>query len=148
VYSNRIITNLLVVILATVQCASAQEVQPSAARWFDLLTMNGGQPTLSATGEGITSYKITDLYQRGKMQVKLVKPSEAPFKIELPIGYTIFNNLMYSVETDAVFTGPTDISFTLPSAKTKEIFGQLRILYADQGRPGSSEMDRRHDDRR
>jgi len=93
--------------------------------------MNGGQASLSGTGEGITSYKITELYQRGTTRVKPVKASDAPFKIELPIGYTIFNNLMYSVETDAVFTGPTDISFTLPSARTKETFAQLRILYAD-----------------
>lgn len=119
------------ILLSTGGDCSAQEPQPSAARWFELLTMNGGKPSLSATGEGISSYKITELYQRGTMRAKLVQATALPFKIELPIGYSVFNNLIYLIETDAVFTGPTDITFNLPSARTKETFAQLRILYAD-----------------
>jgi hypothetical protein len=92
--------------------------------------MNDSKPNLSTTGEGITSYKIGDLYKRGSTRITLLKAAEARFKIELPIGYSIFNNLIYGVETDAVFTGPTDITFKLPSAHTKETFNQLRVLYA------------------
>ena len=70
------------------------------------------------------------------MSVQLIKPADSRYKIELPIGYTLFNDLMYGVQTNAVFTGTCDIVFKLPSANTKEIFAQLRILtpardYAD-----------------
>ena len=119
---------LPVVVIGRAEVVSAQESQ---APRIELLTMNGSKPNLSATGEGITSYKIGDLYNRGATQIDLVKPADAPFKIELPLGYSIFNNLIYGVETKAVFTGPTDITFKLPSARTKETFNQLRILYAE-----------------
>ena len=92
--------------------------------------MNGGKPNLSPAGEGITSYKITELYQRGTTQVNLTKDLDQRLLSELPIGYTVFNNLIYLVKTDAVFTGPTDITFKLPSVDSKETFARLRILYA------------------
>lgn len=112
------------------QFASGQEGQRDPGPKTELLTMSGSKPSLSPTGEGITSYKIGDLYNRGSTKITLVKTADAPFKIELPIGYTLFNDLIYKVETNAVFTGPTDVTFSLPSARTKEIFAQLRILYA------------------
>jgi hypothetical protein len=112
------------------QIAYAQERQRDPGPQTELLTMNGSKPSLSQTGEGITSYKIGDLYNPGSTKITLVKAADAPFKIELPIGYTAFNDLIYKVETTAVFTGPTDVTFSLPSAGTKETFAQLRILYA------------------
>ncbi|HTG94988.1 MAG TPA: hypothetical protein VL866_20490 [Pyrinomonadaceae bacterium] len=126
---------LIVLTVATIfifrdQIASGQESQESSAPRVELLTMNDSKPNLSATGEGITSYKIGDLYNRGSTRITLLKAAEARFKIELPIGYSVFNNLVYVVETNAVFTGPTDITFKLPSASTKETFNQLRVLYA------------------
>ena len=93
--------------------------------------MNGSKPNLSATGEGIASYKFDQLFNRGKSSVTLVEPAKLPFKIELPVGYTLYNNLVYGIETEAVFTGPTDITFKLPSVRTKETFAQLRILYPE-----------------
>ena len=117
---------LLGVFIGRGEVVSAQESQ---APRIELLTMNGSKPNLSATGEGITSYKIGDLYNRGATQIDLVRQADARFKIELPLGYSIFNNLIYAVDTKAVFTGPTDITFKLPSARTKETFNQLRILY-------------------
>ena len=119
---------LPVVIIGRAEVGSAQESQ---APRVELLTMNGSKPNLSATGEGITSYKIGDLYNRGATQIDLLKQAEAGFKIELPLGYSLFNNLIYGVKTKAVFTGPTDITFKLPSAHTKETFNKLRILYAE-----------------
>ncbi|HEU4507715.1 MAG TPA: hypothetical protein VFR78_05720 [Pyrinomonadaceae bacterium] len=118
--------------------ASGQERQRDPGPRTELLTMNGSKPSLSQTGEGITSYKIGDLYQRGSTKITLVKAADAPFKVELPIGYTLFNDLVYRVETNAVFTGPTDVTFSLPSARTKETFDQLRILYA---RPDYADPD-------
>jgi hypothetical protein len=113
--------------LANGSIALAQESAPGV-RW-ELLTMNGSKPNLSATGEGITSYKFDELFNRGKSSVSLVDPTKLPFKIELPVGYTLYNNLVYGITTDAVFTGPTDITFKLPSVRNKETFAQLRILY-------------------
>ena len=93
--------------------------------------MNGSKPNLSATGEGITSYKFDELFNRGKSTVVLVDPTKLPFKIELPVGYTLYNNLVYGIQTDAVFTGPSDITFKLPSIQSKETFAQLRILHPE-----------------
>ena len=118
------------VVILTGQTSSGQEKRRDPGPRTELLTMSGSTPNLSPTGEGITSYKIGDLYNRGSTRITLVKPADAPFKIELPIGYTLFNDLLYRVETNAVFTGPTDVTFSLPSALTKETFAQLRILYA------------------
>ena len=113
---------------------SAQETSP---QWIELLTMNGERPNLSPIGEGVTSYKITELFQRGTTRVSLLNELDPRLISDLPIGYTVFNNLIYSVKTDAVFVGPADISFKLPSVKTKETFDRLRILYAhhDSGDP-------------
>ena len=124
--------------LANGSIGSAQEPGPGV-RW-ELLTLNGSKPNLSATGEGIASYKFDELFNRGKSSVSLVDPTKLPFKIELPVGYTLYNNLVYGIQTDAVFTGPTDITFKLPSVRNKETFAQLRILYpqfdyADPGVP-------------
>lgn len=91
--------------------------------------MNGSKPNLSATGEGITSYKFDELFNRGKSSVSLLDLTKLGFKIELPVGYKLYNNLVYGVRTDAVFTGPTDITFKLPSVQSKETFAQIRILY-------------------
>ena len=118
------------VLFLSSQIASGQQGQRDPGPKTELLTMNGSKPSLSQAGEGITSYKIGDLYNRGSTKITLVKAADAPFKIELPIGYTVFNDLIYRVETNAVFTGPTDVTFSLPSAATKDIFAQLRILYA------------------
>src|ERR1044072_7521063 len=108
---------------------SAQETRASLA--WELLTMNGSKPNLSATGEGITSYKFDELFNRGKSSVSLVDITKLGFKIELPVGYTLYNNLVYGIKTDAVFVGPTDITFNLPSVGSKETFAQLRILYPE-----------------
>jgi hypothetical protein len=72
---------LLVVFIGRGEIVSAQESQ---APQVELLTMNGSKANLSATGEGITSYKIGDLYSRGATQIDLVKQAGARFKIELP----------------------------------------------------------------
>jgi uncharacterized protein DUF11 len=112
------------------ELCSAQKMDQSSGPWFELLTMNGGKPNLSPAGEGITSYKITELYNRGTTRVNLIKEPDPRLTLELPIGYTVFNHLIYSVMTDAVFTGPTDITFSIPSANTKETFDRLRVLYA------------------
>jgi len=122
---------LLVLPVVSISCDEVVSAQESQAPRVELLTMNGSRPNLSATAEGITSYKIGDLYTRGATQIDVVKQADARFKIELPLGYRIFNNLIYRVETKAVFTGPTDITFKLPSVRTKETFNQLRILYAE-----------------
>ncbi len=106
----------------------AQEAaEPSPPR-IDILTMNGSKPSLSPTGEGISYYKIGDLYERGTTQVK---PIDGRFNIELPTGYTLLSNFAFVIESTAVFTGPCDIEFVVPSALTKESFDKLRILYAE-----------------
>jgi hypothetical protein len=118
-----------VLLLALFDHSSAQEFEKSSGPRTELITMNGGKPNLSATGEGITSFRIEDLYQLGTMKIRLLKRGEVNFKIELPIGYTLYNDLIYVVETNIVFAGNTDVTFSLPSAQTKQTFSQLRILY-------------------
>lgn len=108
----------LVLVLLSAAISFAQE-QGSPPR-TDLLTMNGGKPNLSATDDGITSYKTDEIYERGTTRVRRLKPAEVKFKIELPFGYTLFNDLLFAVETDTVVTGPSDITFHLPSARSKE----------------------------
>jgi uncharacterized repeat protein (TIGR01451 family) len=95
----------------------------------ELLTMSGSKPNLSPAGEGITSIKITDLFQRG---VTVIKPFDGNFAYQLPAGYTLFNKLAYEISSEAVFSGPNDFVFHLPSATTKEVFGKLRILIAER----------------
>jgi hypothetical protein len=118
-----------VLLLSIVAVSSAQEFEKSSGPRTELLTMNGGKPNLSATGEGVTSFKIEDLYQLGTMKVRLLKREEVNFKIELPAGYTPYNDLVYVIETNVLFAGYVDATVNLPSARTKETFDQLRILY-------------------
>jgi hypothetical protein len=122
---------ICVFLVWTATVCIAQEPQKFSGPRTELLTMNGGKPNLSATGEGIASYKSDEIYQRGKMTVRLLKPAEMKFKLELPVGYSLFNDLIYVIETDISFVGPSDITFNLPSARTKETFAQLRILYPE-----------------
>src|SRR5215813_2706398 len=122
-------TAWLFLILAIVSVASAQE-EGQLPQW-ELLTMNGSKPNLSAAGEGVTSYKFVDLYTRGKSSVSLFDPAKLPFKVELPAGYTLYNKLVYAIDTEAMFSGPSDITFKLPSVSSKETFGQLRIMYPE-----------------
>src|SRR6185295_17014096 len=93
----------------------------------ELLTMSGSKPNLTADGVGITSYKTTDLFKRG---ITRVRPFDLNFKIELPTGYSLFNNLAYVVTSEAVFSGPNDLTFRVPAGTTKETFENLRILNA------------------
>ena len=118
-----------VLLLSIVNHSSAQEFEKSSGPRTELLTMNGGKPNLSATGEGVTSYKNDEIYQLGTIKIRLLKPEEVTFKIDLPAGYTLYNDLIYVIETNISFAGWSDIAFSLPSARTKETFAQLRILY-------------------
>jgi uncharacterized repeat protein (TIGR01451 family) len=108
----------------------AQDKQPQRPQvsGVELLTMNGGQPELGPDGEGITSFITSDLFKRGQTHVK---PFNWSFKVELPVGYTLFNKLAYMIDTEAVFSGPNDFTFRIPSAPTSALFEKLRILYAD-----------------
>lgn len=105
----------------------------------DLLKMKGSQPSLATNStagvEGITSYKISDLFKRGPT---VVKPYEVDPKYTLPTGYTLFNKLAYKIESEAVSSGPNDVVFRIPSATTPDTFAKLRILYAD-GDPAEPE---------
>src|SRR5260370_36187321 len=83
----------------------------------ELLTLSGSKPNPSTKGEGITSIKTSDLFKRG---VTHVKPFDGSFKIELPVGYKAVNNLGYMIDTEAVYSGPTDIAFRIRAAATKE----------------------------
>lgn len=112
--------------LCLAQETTADEPEPPAV---ELLTMNGSKPNLSPSGEGITSIKITDLFQRG---VTHAKPFDPNFPIELPVGYTLFNKLVYQIDSEAVVSGPDDFVFRIPSATTKESFDKLRILQAER----------------
>ena len=105
----------------------AGENSPAPPPGIDLLKLNGSKPNLKADGEGLTSYKISDLFQRG---VTTVKPYELKPDAKLPTGYTLFNNLAYVVESDAVFSGENLVAFHIPSATNAESFNQLRILCA------------------
>src|SRR5687768_11794786 len=57
----------------------------------DLLRFDGSKSQLAPNGEGIVSYKTTHLFKRG---VTVIKPSDFDSKIELPTGYTLFNNMV------------------------------------------------------
>ena len=94
----------------------------------ELLALKGSKPTLASNGEGITSIKISDLFKVGVTKVSPLKPN---VKIELPVGYTLFNNLAYMIESDVVYSGPNDFTFRIPSATSKDQFYKLRILFAD-----------------
>ena len=120
---------LTVLLFLSSEVSSAQEFEKSSGPRTELLTMNGGKPNLSSTGEGVTSYKNDEIYQLGTMKIRLLKREEVPFKIDLPVGYTLHNDLIYVIETNISFAGWSDIAFSLPSARTKETFAQLRILY-------------------
>jgi len=111
--------------------AFSQSTQESSVPRIELLTMNGGKPSLSPTGEGMISYKIDQLFERGATQVTLLKGEIPHFRIELPAAYQVYNGLVYLVQTKAVFTGPSDIAFNLPSANSKQTFEQLRVLYPE-----------------
>jgi hypothetical protein len=124
----------LVIAMSAVVCAQVGSSQPSEPPKVDLLRLDGSTPNLSANGEGIVSYKTDGLFKRG---VTRVRPFDLDFKIELPTGYTIFNNLAYIVESTAVIDSPNDLEFRVPSASRREQFDQLRILYAayDEAEP-------------
>ncbi|HEV7683121.1 MAG TPA: hypothetical protein VGO68_13410 [Pyrinomonadaceae bacterium] len=109
----------------------AQETVPGERKLpsVELITMEGGKPNLSASGEGIISIKTTDLFLRGATHAKLIEPT---FPIELPVGYTLFNKLIYQLDSKAVASGPSDFVFQITSATTKETFDKLRILYAER----------------
>jgi uncharacterized repeat protein (TIGR01451 family) len=95
---------------------------------IDLLKLNGSKPNLSRAGEGITSIKTTLLFERG---VTEVKPFDLKIKIELPVGYSLFNKLAYIIDSKAVYSGYSDVTFKIPSAKTRAAFETLRLLYAE-----------------
>src|SRR2546430_3019721 len=127
------ITTILLLLGGQVQSQSnLPQRQPSVG--VELLTMAGGKPTMGPDGEGISSFRTSDLFKVGKTQVK---PFDSSFKIELPIGYVLFKNLAYMIDTDAVFSGPNDFTFKVPSVSSKEEFDNLRILYAaeDEAEP-------------
>lgn len=106
----------------------AQDNRNPAAPSVELLALSGSKPNLGASGEGITSIKTSDLYKLG---VTTVKPFDSSFKIELPVGYSLVENLAYMIESEAVFSGPNDFTFRVPSSIGGESFSKLRVLYAD-----------------
>lgn len=127
----RSIVVLSLIATALLLTTSAQEKprgNSAAPPRVDLLSLNDSKPNLKPDGEGLTSYKISDLFKRG---VTRVRPYDLNEEIKLPTGYTLFNNLAYIVDSEAVFSGPNQIVFRVPSARNIETFNQLRILYAN-----------------
>lgn len=120
---SRTLTFLALIFLATCTQASGQDVPK-----IDLLKLKDSKPILSPAGEGVTSYKITDLFKRGTTKIV---PFQPKFKVQLPTGYTLLNNMIYGVETDSVFSAPIDVEFCISSADTAELFEKIRILRAD-----------------
>src|SRR6185503_13832073 len=103
-----------VILLWTAGFSFAQESEPSPPPQFEILRLNGGKQSPGANGEGITSYKTDYEYQkRGQASVRLIKKSELKFKFELPVGYTVFNDLIYLVESDEMYLVWSDITFNL-----------------------------------
>lgn len=121
--AKRTIILLTFALLSGCQQSFAQELPK-----IDLLKLNESKPALSNTGEGVASYKISALYSRGTTKIVPLQPK---FKIQLPIGYSLFKDLIYLVQTDVQAVGPTDVELRIPSAETADLFGKLRILYAD-----------------
>lgn len=126
---------LALIILTSNLCVAQQEgteVDPKPPA-VELLKLSGSTPILSASGEGVTSFKTSDLFQRGVTAVRLDDAilKDPRLKIEFPTGYTIFNKLVYVIDTKAVFSGPNDVTFLISSATTRESFDRLRILYPE-----------------
>src|SRR5258705_2478974 len=121
---------LFFVLYGSMVCPAQENPLPKDfAVWVELLTLSGSNPNLTADGVGISSYKTTDLFKRG---ITRVRPFDLNFKIELPTGYMLFNNLAYVVSSEAVFSGPNDITFRVPADTAKESFENLRILFAQR----------------
>ena len=124
-----------VLLICTVDFSFAQESEPSPPPFpppqIEILKLKGRRPNSDANGEGITSYKTNYEEQEGKATVRLTKKTDLKFKFELPVGYTVFNDLIYLVESEELYLTTSDITLRLPSARTKEIFDQLRILHPD-----------------
>lgn len=96
---------------------------------IDLLAMSGSSTKLAGNGEGVVAARSSLLFKRGPTRVTAVDPA---FKLNLPPGYSLYNNLSYAVESEAVVTGPHLVTLNLPSVRNKEDFDKLRILHAEQ----------------
>jgi uncharacterized protein DUF11/Big-like domain-containing protein len=128
----RSIVILSLILTAQVVATNAQQNRdknaPVPPPRIDILRLEGSKPNLKPDGEGLTSYLAYHLYKSGQTRVKAY---DLNVDIELPTGYTLFNNLAYRVDTEVVFSGPNQITFQVPSASTAESFNQLRILCAE-----------------
>ncbi|HEU0048500.1 MAG TPA: DUF11 domain-containing protein, partial [Nitrososphaera sp.] len=120
---------LCVTVFGSVSSGQDKQTKGPEPPGVELLKLSGSKPNLTFTGEGITSIKTSDLFKIGMTRVK---PFDRSFKIELPVGYTLFNNLAYMIDSDAVFSGPNDFTFKVPSATTTHVFEKLHILYAGE----------------
>lgn len=116
-------------LICTAHFSVAQESKPSPPPEIEILKLKGRKPNSDANVDRITSYKTSYEEQEGTASSRLIKKTELKFKFELPVGYTVFNDLIYLVEAQSLYLTTSDITFSLPSARTKEIFDQLRILH-------------------
>lgn len=94
-----------VLLLCTADFSFAQESEPSLPPppEIEILKLKGRKPNLDANGEGITSYKTSYEEQEGTASARLIKKTDLKFKFELPVGYTVFNDLLYLVEAKELY---------------------------------------------
>jgi uncharacterized repeat protein (TIGR01451 family) len=80
--------------------------------------------------DGPISINYILLFQKGAASHSLINLSTIAKIPPLPIGYTIFNNLAYRVDSKAIWTD-ANVVFHLPSINNQSDFDNLRILHLE-----------------
>jgi uncharacterized repeat protein (TIGR01451 family) len=65
------------------------------------------------------------LFKTGTTTIKRIN---AGLVTDLPVGFTVYNNMAFDVATEAVVSGPHTIVFNVASVQDPEVFAHLRVL--------------------
>lgn len=94
----------------------------SAAKSADSVSVN------LLTQDAPESIAYGDFYADGPATFSVIEPAAIGI---LPPGYTIYEDDVFDVKTDAVVSGSHVVTFSVPSVTTQAAFDNLRILHVE-----------------
>ena len=129
-------------------CPNAWQVSPANPK---LTEKSDAWVTASSNEDGITMLQYCLVFQSGLTRINRLgidRLKELPVELEpyrryaqlagekirvddLPIGFSIYNNLAFELKTAVVMTGPS-VTLRLPSVRTEEEFDRLVLLHLNE----------------
>lgn len=107
-----------------------QQLQANTESSIQPVTSSTPSPTIDPNADAFVSVTYEHVYKRGTTTNALIDLATVKSAPPIPTGYSVHRNMVYRIETDAIFSGATLTRFRISSADAN-VFRKLRVLHLE-----------------